>query len=628
LAALNTLAEPGGDVHKAWGIVTQWSSGEAENVEIEASASCFLHGFMSIVLSLSKSLDGTPPQIQQRNRDLSQKTYQRILDGLQSVLKPRTGDTSEPSRFFSEARHGWINQSHFAVAKFLLHAMSTCLIESSSDLTLIRSMIFSLLSRLLRGNESIAAIIFSSDALFNTCGNPLQEEASSHGASPISSLFLGELCGSERARGQLDHSFKLQHGFGLTSSGFGPFGSYSLLSTVDQPSAPAAGDGVDTLEDHLLPLGRNWLWQIFSGSARTREGASAAGLEEATDVIAAALQLILDQDEAEEVMLIGGYSTQIPVGSKLYYLMNICLQSEEVLNDDRIMESGEALLDRYLKEFGANDSDVVTFCQECLCHSAPKNKVGNGEEKEEETALNERDQKVLEDFVNNKDMSTTPHQISKEELRSLEAFLEDMSKSYREYGAQFDFCTKCIRVFLLPSFPPSIRCRVLQEMDGMVHLLTLPKELEIETEMAQLLLRSVPGGLPEADSSLRDGSDILNKVNGILALEPDSLRPLHGCGYVTTYCIALLARNLGSCLTSGSGVQAAKRRLQKLDSQTVEIICRATKLFLQNGGKRDALVDAVLKSLSDLKNEMELSRHSVDPQFVEKCVEQCITPSN
>ena len=172
---------------------------------------------------------------------------------------------------------------------------------------------------------------------------------------PYLPCFLVNCVVSDRARTQLDHSFKLQHGFGLTSAGFGPFALQSLLSAADQPSMPTSTNEGGKVEDQLLPMGKFWLFQCLSGSVRIGEGQFDAGTKEATKVIAAVLQLILDQDEAEEVMKITGYSTQLPMGSKLYHVMNVCLQSEEVLSNDIIQDAGEAIIDRYLKLFGEHE---------------------------------------------------------------------------------------------------------------------------------------------------------------------------------------------------------------------------------------------------------------------------------
>ena len=269
--------------------------------------------------------------------------------------------------------------------------------------------------------------------------------------------------------------------------------------------------------------------------------------------------------------------------------------------------------------------DLVNFCRECLAHSTPKNVVKaskeDGEDGNEGDVVDEKDEKLLEDFLNSDDPSTLVSQISPEELRSLEAFVEDMAKSYREYGAQFDLCTKCIRIFLLPCFPPSIRCRVLQELQGMFHLLTLPKEMENDDEIMSLLRRSISGGADEM-TLIRDSPDILNKATGILGEDVSSSTRTDFGDYVTLYCIALLSRNLGISLKLESGVQAMKQRLDKLDSLTVKKICQATSLFLQNSGSKDDLVRAVLKAISSSDDSNDCERVVVDSKFIDECLQQ------
>jgi hypothetical protein len=305
--------------------------------------------------------------------------------------------------------------------------------------------------------------------------------------------------------------------------------------------------------------------------------------------------------------------------------MNVCLQSEEVLSSDSIQEAGEAIIDRYLKLFGEHEDDLVNFCRECFAHSTPKTEVkattDDGDDDKEEDVIDEKDEKLLEDFLNNEDPSTLVSQISPEELRSLGAFVEDMAKSYREYGAQFDLCTKCIRIFLLPCFPPSIRCRVLQELHGMLHLLTLPKEMENDDEIVSLLRKSISGGADE-ETVIRDSPDILNKAIEILSKDKSSSTRTELGDYVTMYCIALLSRNLGISLKLESGVQAMKQRLEKLDSYTAKKICQATSLFLHCGGTKDDLVRAVLKAISSSDDSNECDRVVVDSTFIEECLSQ------
>jgi hypothetical protein len=627
LLTMQSWAEREGVIETAWKSVALWCdpslnpeklSRNITSIKVEAAASGVIHGYFSVALVLLRSKVSNS-HIEDIKRSLHKILVRTIIEGLKSALKSQADHvTSAKPKYNNSAREGWIIQSHFAVAKFCFHSMSMGLIESSSDLTLVRSMVFSLLGRLQKGNESIAAVLYSSDALFQTCGNPVQEDTmSTESSSPISTMFLGEVCGSERARKQLDHSFKLQHGFGLTSAGFGPFALDSLLGNAEQPNTGPTGP--NSTEDSTFPLGKFWIWQCLSGSIRMRDDVVAVGAEEATNVIAAVLGLILEQDETEEVMGIAGYMSRLPMGSKIYYLINICLQPEQVFRDERIFNCGEVILDRYLKHFGDDEIDIAEFCQECLDHSGRDSKISKITNDEEEDALQEKDKKLLDDFANamegdyNKDS-----QISHEEYRALEAFVEDLATAYREYGAQYDFFTKCIRIFLLPVFPSSIRCRALKELENMLHLLTVSKEYEDEDEMALLLSKSFVGGIPNIDNSIRDGAEILDAASRILARDSISPRPLDG--YMRHYCIGLLVRSFASSLSTEQGIETSKLRMKRLNKKNVHTICKATSHLMQTDGSRSALVAAVIESSSYTNNNDEMT----EKDYVEKCINNCI----
>mmetsp|Transcript_21093 Transcript_21093/g.23613 ORF Transcript_21093/g.23613 Transcript_21093/m.23613 type:complete len:1291 (+) Transcript_21093:89-3961(+) len=626
LSTLQTWAESDGDVTRAWQLVARWCdpsvnpeelSPDNKSIKVEAAASGFMHGYFSIALLLLRSKVSNP-RMEDIKCSLHKDITRIVIEGLKSALESQASHvTSTKSKYRNSAREGWIIQSHFAIVKFCFYSMSMGLIRSSSHISLVRSMVFSLLGRLQKGNESIAAVLYSSDALFQTSGTPVEEDnRSAESSSPISSMFLGEVCGSKRARKQLDHSFKLQHGFGLTSSGFGPFALDSLIGNAGQPNTgPSAPNSI---EDLSFPFGKFWLWQCLSGSIRMRDDTVVVGTEEATNVIAAVVELIVEQDETEEVMGIAGYMACLPMGSKLYYLMNVCLQPEQVFRDERILNSGEILLDRYLKHFGANGIDIIDFCQECLDHSGrdTKNAVNNHEE---EDALEEKDKKLLDDFVTAMNANSKNCQFSPEQLRAIEAFVEDLTTAYRDYGAQYDFFTKCIRVFLLPIFPASIRCRALKELENMLHLLTISKEYEDGIEMVQLLSKSFVGGLPSVDSSKRDGAEILDAASRILAHDCISSRPLEG--YMRHYCIGLLVRSFASSLSTGQGIETAKLRLKRLNKKNIQTICKTTSLFIQTNGSKSALVAAVIKSSSFTTSNGE----TTETDSVEKCINYCIT---
>jgi hypothetical protein len=635
LEALDVWTDPGGDVERAWkrvSTITYNNSNSSNNnnsmeQETEAAACAFLESFGSMVLTLEKSSSHPENRmIRELARSVVTHATQRILEGLKEATTTMMDASSKSVMMMMMmssidetmplARRGWINQCHFAIAKLLFHAMSINVLTTSSDIHLVRMLVFSLLGRLERGNESMAAVLFSQDVLFQSNTNPLQEDGDHSNtiqSSPISSMFLGELCGSDRARKQLDQSFKLQHGFGMTVDGFGPFALDSLLSDADQPASGPSSSSARSSSELVLPVGTLWLWQSLSGAIRMKEEVVAKGTTEAVNVVSAVLGLLLELEEGEALLLDeesdeslsgnGGYSARIPLGAKLYYLMNVCLHPETVLRDHQVLEKAEAVLDRYWHQLD-QASVLIEFSKACLQHTEPTKKTASStteNEDEEEEELEEKDLKLFELF---NPQQTSNVALSSDEMRSLVAFIEDLSTAYNDYGAQYNFFTKCMRLFLLPVFPSSIRCRTLRELRDMLHLFTLPRELEDDNEMSALLRQSVSGGLPEQDGSTRDPPDVLDTVVSIL-VHGSTSRSFHG--YILNYCISLLARNLATSL-SGTGLEASKQRLLRLDVDTAALVCETTTKFLANGGTKDALVGATMNAASAARTQESSGR--------------------
>ena len=581
LEGFDIWTDPGGDVERAWkqvvSYVTTAQDVQKRSPSCEAASSAFLQSFVSILLTMEKSrAHAENSMVRELARSVVNKFTERILEGLREATKLQVKKPLSSSRTVPLAERGWINQCHFAVSKLLFHALSTNIIHSSSDIDLLRMLVFSLLGRLQRGDESMAAVLFSQDTLFQPSCGPLQDDTMPS-SSPISSMFLGELCGSDRARKQLDQSFKLHHGYGITAEGFGPFALDSLLSDADQP-------GRSSPTDMVLPVGNLWLYQALSGAIRMKNEVVAKGTMEAANVVSDVLGLLLELEEVELDDSHSGYATRIPLGIKLYYLMNVCLHPETVLRDDRVLDTAEAVFDRYWNRL--TQASLFEFSNACFQHTEPAKKAETENEGEE---LEEKDRKLFELF--NPD---TPNNVAlpSKEMRSLESFLEDLSTAFIDYGAQYNIFTKCMRVFLLPIVPSSIRCRALRDLRGVLHLLTLPSEMEDSNKMSMLLRQNVAGGLPQIDGSLRDPSDVLDGVVSILA-QQNTARALDG--FMLNYSIALLVRNVATSL-SGPGLEASKQRLLRLDKDTVSLVCNIVGHFMIDGGTKEALVKATIQA--------------------------------
>jgi hypothetical protein len=587
----------GGEVERAWrrvsGFVTvtdfATDAPESRNhdLELEAASCAFLESLMSLLLTIKKSAhQGSDRQLRNSTKSVFVQVSALLMDGIQEAaaearLPAQTKkEKSLPSaQGFPLAQRGWITSSHFAIARFLANAISSEDLISSSDVGLVRLLVFSLLGRLERGDESLAAVLFSQDILFRINGDPLEEPPPS---SPISSMFLGEICGSDRARAQLDHSFKIHHGFGITSVGFGAFMLESLLSDAGQPvlqESPA---------ELVLPIGTLWLWQTLSGVIQMKDEAVLTGTNEAASVVSACLSIVLELEQEEDPSSEsrGGYAARIPLGAKLYYLLNVCLHPESILRDDRVLDAAEAVLNRYLPHM--DKISVLEFAKACLRHTG---RVKRKQTTSDEDKLGEKDKKLLSLF---NPEAPNDAALSADEMRALVTFVEDLSSAYSEYGAQYGMFTKCIRLFLLPVFPTAIRCRMIQHIRDIHHLLTLPHELDDPSgsDIQMLLEQSISGGLPECDGSSRDSSDVLDMVASIIA-EGGSSRPLEG--FMLLYAISLLVRNLAMSLRPNSaGLDASKKRLLRLDTSIVAAVVETTAAFLVSDRTKGALAKTVM----------------------------------
>mmetsp|Transcript_29925 Transcript_29925/g.83545 ORF Transcript_29925/g.83545 Transcript_29925/m.83545 type:complete len:323 (+) Transcript_29925:2-970(+) len=306
---------------------------------------------------------------------------------------------------------------------------------------------------------------------------------------------------------------------------------------------------------------------------------------------------------------VAGYSARIPLGAKLYYLMNVCLHTETVLREDRVLELADTVLERYWPRL-ERPSSILEFSHACQQHTEPSKKPNSDD------TLEEKDKKLLELFN-----PEIPNEValSSAEMRSLEAFLDDMAEAYNDYGAQYDFFTKCMRLFLLPIFPSAIRCRVLWELRGVLHILTLPAELEYQEELRTLLCHSVSGGTDEILGDTRDAPEFLDAVTAIMV--PNTTpRPL--AGYILAYAVATMARNLALSLQS-EGLDVMKKRLVQVDVRRMDLIFQTASHVVVGGkGTKEDLVDATLQSLAAAEQPTQAdSVLLLSPQIVDERVQ-------
>jgi hypothetical protein len=649
LQALLGWMASGGVVERAWKAVSKYC-GEADFdmvpmststsieshycLEREAAACALLESIVSLLVTLEKTrmgalpVDGDSCQAQDSAKIVVTRFLTLLLDGIQEATSMTANhaerDGKLQRRSLSLAQRGWINQCHFGVSKFFFHCMSLGILVSSSDIGLVRLLVFSLLGRLERGSEAMAAVLFSQDRLFQGNMNSVlqEDDTSPYAASPVSSMLLGELCGSDSARTQLDHSFKLHHGFGITSDGFGSFKLESLLSDSDQGPKRESPSSTEM----TLPVGKIWLWQTLSGAVQMKDQTVATGTKEAASVVSSCLDLLLDLEEDADLLAnesragtgnYFSYTAQIPLGARLYYVINVCLHPEAVLREDNVNDPAEAVLNRYLPRLDGESAHH--FAMACLEHTEPNKKQHTGasalhKEVNEELDDKEKLEKKLASMFLPEESATTGSGgdiiWSSQEMKAVEALLEDLLSAYTDYGAQYNFFTKCMRLFLLPVFPSSLRCRVLNELRGMIHLLTLPDEIEEPEakDMRLLLEQCISDGLAPRDSvestRSRDPADLLDAVASILDCGGDaSQRPLQG--YVLLYSISLLVRSIAiNCLDApGSAMsstlvaarEATKKRLLRMDGAVAKLLLDAAASLLATQLTKEALVKVVIR---------------------------------
>jgi len=541
------------------------------------------------------------------------------------------------------ARMRWLNGAHFALCKFLLSSFPSSLSCDGFSLnaSICKAFGYSLLGRLQRGDEAKAAIILSQDILFDLRDqhSPVTTESVE---SPIQSTLLRELCTTKLSQAQLDHSFKLQHGGGISpSSGMGPFSLESLRMDVDRRDPPLLSDkskddgsaSSSPVSDLIIPLGRLWLWHMISSTIRPVSSQDESGLgtinenathqnvgflQEAFGVVASSLQLMLAMEEDCELR--NYYAGNINTGAKLYHLINVCLYPEEALRDERITPLLVTLFDKYTSEerIAKDDLETITkttlscrqsFASACYLHSRSsqaKKKKRESIYKSNTTPKATDEEKITALLDETKSGSkNNPNSSGTNEIKCLEEFVGDMCNAYLEYGAQYDCFTQCMRYFLTPGFPPKIIAGLIQRLRGFLHLLTTEEESNNISgpAIARSLYLSLSGGLPGKDGSKRDSADILDTFSMALKGDDCHLTALHG-GYFYLLSVAYIARNLASSSQGCEcGVQASKRRMKGLRAEVLDhIVKTATRLLSSEAGRKDDLVQAVFDSCVHNKN--------------------------
>ena len=527
--------------------VEQGICNESSNVMDEAICCALIDAFAALSASFTSIWDSLECASQLMLTEIS-KSYENLFSGMNICLHSS-----------DRARQGWLNQTQFRIVRLLLDTA-----DDDSAFRSVRILAFDLLGRLEKGDEAQAAILFSNDKLFI----PLNQEETT---SRLSSMFISELCSSNVAKMQTDHSFKLLRGFGITTDGWGPFALDSLLSEAEKPNP--SND-----VEKLLPLGTLWLWQVLSGGIRNDS------LERSTEqhilVLASCLELILDMELTSDAL-----AKSTPLGSKLYYLTNLCLAPESILRNDDVHTLSSRLVDHYVQQLDNDDNFGMDFILTCFKHSQIPNQAANGTD----AAAG----KITKLF----DTLTGDSAVQSKALRTMVDFIADICTAFIEYGAQYEIFVKCTRILLRPEFPFKIQIETLSRLRDVVSLLTLPNEVELWTTIADVSSGYVLDTIPGDDGAVMESPEILDLVANIL--KTDAYKRINprtqGDLFLLVAC-GMLGRSLTGAIKFSRSLEPLMRRMVGLPIHLGTLVCRLPCIFLTSNSSvtRRSMVEHII----------------------------------
>lgn len=369
--------------------------------------------------------------------------------------------------------------------------------------------------------------------------------------SELKGMVYSQINGAPQKSDQMHHSLALhQETIATTETSMVVSEIQSLRSEADIRGAKRHDIGSG------IPLGEYWLWKVLTGSA-----APETPVYQTVQVLSAALSLIDELEEADTSGLCR-YAASLDPASKMYFLMNLCLQSEEVLAHELIQEQCERLYRKYEKN--VDPIYVKSFAESCASHSAmqhsdPTTTTGDSE------GTNEEENKFAAALLEN-DIAVGPAVISGKTLRLMMDFMNDLCIAFVDYGAQYPFFAAFLRVFLYPSFPAQVRCEILQRLQGLLHLVSLSDDTD--TTLAGFL-----GDDPSKE-------DVLDA----LASRYTKSGPERSHGLVELITVAELGRALGQATQRGSA-DAHRRRVSSLQPYVRRRVVAAARFCL---GRKDS----------------------------------------
>ena len=516
------------------------------------SASCsFVESLLELSSTLTSSGSNTPESVsslQSIHQRITEITHQNSSE--ETNLRPPMGRCD----FVERSRRYWLNRAHSSYLKFVSLSRWDLDEDGRADCTVA---LFNTIGLLDVGEESVAAILFSCDNLL--C--PTTQD--SNGPSVISSWFVRGLCATPAGRAQLDHSFKLRGGPGISADRYGPFELQALLST--SPSMTVAAE-------NLLPLGYNWLWKSLAGSILDNDAGG-----EALSVLLSTLDLSCEL-EALSRFQESSRGTAKSAGGRLYYLMNLLLKNEDILADQRIQTSAIRYIN-ILYERIIDSNFVVSFTEECESHNSTRGKQDPKTEHGENSKDFQQLSKLIDPPEEREEIMTSS------QIKSLTSFVNDICDAFLEYGAQFEFGRKCLNFFFSAYFPSKIKCDIIQRCRGTLHLITV----DGEGDLKRCLRRCLRGGVACKDNSDRDTPGVLDAAVSILS-EKDTAR--NPTVFVISWAAALLLRDLTGCLLTGENLLACRRRVLALSDNYSQGILTSVTNLTNTQGKMDDIINA------------------------------------
>jgi len=553
----------------------------SQDSEVEAVSCAFVSSVMTLVQVVG---------VNNLSSDVKSKLFKKILASLEKSSRRNYSLTQSVECNIHTARQSWLIESEFSVLKVLCED-SNFIQEDDTSWHLIATFAFSLIGRLNIGHEAMAAFIFSQDVLFKV-RNKIDPGQS------LRKLFLAELNLSSDRRLQLNHSSSMYFMQNINT-----YSLSSLRCVADFVGGSSNTDG----DRFFLPLGGLWMWNVLSSSTTTNALPDAQREEQFLDIVSRTLCLLLHLEMVEQEEC---YTKSISDGTKLYHITNVCLCPEMILSDEGIESSLRSLFQLRIgfghKTTDTSSSLISEFVKACFQHSRLSKETKQKHSQDE--AAGDTEKKLQEMLIGEKSSSST-EVYSKDEMRALNDFVDDMCNAYIEYGGQYATFTLFMRLFLRHDFPSTVISNVLTKLHPILNVLTI--EDEDKDTLHVYLSHSISGGLPNVDSSHRDPSSVLDSFSTLLKkTDKELLRN----DFVYLLAVAVLARNLASSSQRCEcGLKAMKNRLRGVsDTVFFDIFQVSKKILVNESGTKDNLITCVLDVCLD--NESEISKQDSDTQ--------------